>query len=277
MSPLRGRKGFTLIELLVVISIIGVLVGLLLPAIQAARAVGRRAKCQSNLHNLTLGILGYLNDNNEFPSSGKFCEDQTTLIDLTTPPPPYDNPAFTVISRQFLATFPVDSGRNGVAMHSWVMPILPYIDSQELFNQWTEFNGTAPISFYDPVFYSANVASNNIIASTDIGVLVCPDDNTIVKGQGNLSYVVNGGFTIYSCLGPGLDRHLRRRWWPVANGLGARCHHRRPRVANGSQAPTACSASFSRNRFFRPEFKSRSPGTSAQPPRAWSTGRPTPS
>ena len=62
MVALRGRKGFTLIELLVVISIIGVLVGLLLPAIQAAREAGRRAKCQSNLHNLVIGILGYVND-----------------------------------------------------------------------------------------------------------------------------------------------------------------------------------------------------------------------
>ncbi len=76
----RRRRGFTLIELLVVISIIGVLVGLLLPAIGAAREAGRRAQCQSNMHNVTLGILGYVNQRNVFPPSGEFCEDPTQVI-----------------------------------------------------------------------------------------------------------------------------------------------------------------------------------------------------
>ena len=66
-----------MIELLVVISIIGMLVGLLLPAIGAAREAGRRAQCQSNMHNVTLGILGYVNQKNVFPPSGEFCEDPT--------------------------------------------------------------------------------------------------------------------------------------------------------------------------------------------------------
>ena len=229
MVALRGRKGFTLIELLVVLSIIGVLVGLLLPAIQAARAAGRRAKCQSNLHNLVIGILGYVNDFNEFPSSGKFCEDQTTAKDLTSPPPPADDPAFTVISQQFLATLPVVSGRQGIPMRSWVVPILPYIDNQELFNQWSEFNGGAgAVAFSDPAIYGANVVSNLALGSTDIGVLVCPDDNTIVKGQGNLSYVVNGGFTIY---------HAWSSGWTI-NSSGTGGPTRMPWAVSGSNWAT---------------------------------------
>ncbi len=58
MTRRRRRQGFTLIELLVVISIIGILVGLLLPAIGAAREAGRRAQCQSNMHNVVAGHPG---------------------------------------------------------------------------------------------------------------------------------------------------------------------------------------------------------------------------
>ena len=129
------------------ISIIGVLVGLLLPAIQAAREAGRRAKCQSNLHNIILGILGYLNDNNEFPHSGMFCEDPTDAHDLTSPPPPYDDPRI----HRYLETVPCGHSRGqqpaGHPMYSWVMPILPYIDSQELFNQWTDVQAAPGVRF----------------------------------------------------------------------------------------------------------------------------------
>ena len=53
----NARGGFTLVELLVVISIIGVLMGLLLPAINAARESGRKTQCLSNLKNLGLAAL----------------------------------------------------------------------------------------------------------------------------------------------------------------------------------------------------------------------------
>ena len=97
-------------------------------------------------------------------------------------------------------------------MYSWVVPILPYIDNQELYNQWSMYNSSNGAAFYDQTIYPQNVVSNYQIASTDIGVLTCPDDITVVKGQGNLSYVVNGGFTMNNAWDMG--------WANNYNGLG---------------------------------------------------------
>jgi prepilin-type N-terminal cleavage/methylation domain-containing protein/prepilin-type processing-associated H-X9-DG protein len=65
----RQRRAFTLVELLVVIAIIGILVALLLPAIQAAREAGRRTACMNNLRQMGLAMLNYETSYKVFPPS----------------------------------------------------------------------------------------------------------------------------------------------------------------------------------------------------------------
>src|SRR5215208_751505 len=105
------RGAFTLVELLVVIAIIGILVALLLPAVQAAREAARRSQCSNNLKQIGLALHNYAEAQGTFPNA---------------------RPAN-------------DSGNNdSSAMSLWVS-ILPQLEQQPLFNAWN-FN----LNYNDP-------------------------------------------------------------------------------------------------------------------------------
>src|SRR2546423_14909376 len=76
------RSGFTLVELLVVIAIIGVLVALLLPAVQTAREAARRSKCMNNLKQISLAVHNYENTHRTFPIGAYDCCYGTWLLSL---------------------------------------------------------------------------------------------------------------------------------------------------------------------------------------------------
>jgi prepilin-type N-terminal cleavage/methylation domain-containing protein/prepilin-type processing-associated H-X9-DG protein len=119
IKPVRfHRSGFTLIELLVVIAIIGVLIALLLPAVQKVREAASRASCQNNMKQIGLGMSNFEVAQGGFPPS------RTTGMGAGAPYYPYQ--------------------------HSWSAALLPYIEQTNSFNLYSY-----RANWNDPVNYPA--------------------------------------------------------------------------------------------------------------------------
>ncbi len=104
------RRGFTLVELLVVIAIIGILIAMLVPAVQAARDSARRSSCSNNMRQIGLACLNYESTHKMMPTGGEG-------TNYTTSPP----------STTFTDQVP------GESMNSTFTLILPYLEQTQLY------------------------------------------------------------------------------------------------------------------------------------------------
>src|SRR5438067_2203156 len=128
---LRKRwSGFTLIELLVVIAIIGVLIGLLLPAVQKVRDAANRASCTNNLKQLAIAVHSYHDTYNRMPANGQIAIDGVTPIGCC-------------YSSNTNAAAPWS---NNSLLWSWMARILPYMEQGNLYTQGNIPND--PLSFH---------------------------------------------------------------------------------------------------------------------------------
>jgi prepilin-type N-terminal cleavage/methylation domain-containing protein/prepilin-type processing-associated H-X9-DG protein len=177
----RVRIGFTLVELLVVISIIAVLIGMLLPAVQSARESARRANCASNMRQIGLGLLNYESSHKVLPSGGEgtrygAAAATTTFIDAKV------GGAWEFAHQSRLSPYAM---------------ILPFIDKNQLFQRM------------DPGVGYRDSYKNVVAGAERVAIYVCPTNpwatmqykNPIFTQTGNAS----GNNATAATLDTGLD------------------------------------------------------------------------
>ena len=178
---LRRRAGFTLVELLVVIAIIGILIALLLPAVQAAREAARRLQCSNHMKQVGLAVLNYESANGNLPPGG----------------------------------MPTASGAHGF---SWWLPIMKYLEDK-VYDQldkdgslsgssvgWVgsnTYNGDILRDRFFPFMYCPSsslepIAGNGVMSPTYAGINGATDHSTARDRHGNASWgrVSEGGMLI---------------------------------------------------------------------------------
>jgi len=148
-------RGFTLVELLVVIAIIGVLVALLLPAVQAARESARKMQCTSQLRELGQAALTFESSKKRFPGWQEIVARDTGAAIATTGAATKNKPA------------------------SWAVLLLPYLDQNAIYDRWDD----------------QAVAGSDSSLSQFLPIYSCPSRQSTFRQGPLTSYVANAGYS----------------------------------------------------------------------------------
>jgi prepilin-type N-terminal cleavage/methylation domain-containing protein len=171
---IHGKWGFTLVELLVVIAIIGILVALLLPAIQAAREAARRTQCVNNLKQLGVALHNYVSARGHFPPAGEsygWC--------------------------QHSRGFEHDSVTKNV---SGLMLLMPYLEQQAISDKYNSNAASSslnsclqPAGANSPLAGDPIASGNGQLAVIQIPSLRCPSDPGTPTLPDNRYYGIDDG------------------------------------------------------------------------------------
>jgi prepilin-type N-terminal cleavage/methylation domain-containing protein len=177
MSARPHRQGFTLVELLVVIAIIGILVALLLPAVQAAREAARRMQCTNNLKQMTLAMHNYHDVYKAFPVGGI-------------------------------------AGRNWTWGLSWMPRIMPYVEQEGSYDRmtfvgdhpgWTWSGGSGVTNGYAwqnvrvPVLFCPSTPLETMVDAGGNGILIARASYTGISGATDGNGFANGPYRWANC------------------------------------------------------------------------------
>jgi prepilin-type N-terminal cleavage/methylation domain-containing protein/prepilin-type processing-associated H-X9-DG protein len=189
MGPIRRRRtGFTLIELLVVIAIIGVLIALLLPAVQQAREAARRARCISNLKQIGLAMANYEDTHKTYPTAGSYWR-------CNAP----------------------DGVGGGFSIFGFLLPFMERSDLWDNLN--TSFNGHAN--------GCTATAPNDTVGRRKLAMYLCPSEDarnpaaqfTGILDWGDGSYAANNGWPRQATGVNGERGGHSSADWPPGNGF----------------------------------------------------------
>jgi hypothetical protein len=204
MSPARrplmamrslGDEGYSLGNVITTLVICIVLACMILPALQSRPyGGGRRPECLNNMRNIGVAMHNYNAAHGRLPPSG--------VWDVTDPAKYAEwSDLGNIANKSHQATM----------RYSWALMLMPYLDHYDVYDSWDFSESKTPAepigadakgkSGFGSYWMTSTAKSMNggnaQYANTNIKVLTCPSDPTSIPGQGNLSYVVNDGFSYH--------------------------------------------------------------------------------